>query len=319
MIPRMGLRDAGHGLANVLPGAAAAVAARLPLPVAESVGSRTALLFGMLPNRFFRRAVENLARAFPEQSAASRVALARGAAAHYGRETAALANWFACTDPHRELPAICVNYAELRATIGRDLEGGRGAIYLGGHFGNPQLLSALCGTVAPVTGVGTDYHRRSHLGFVTEGRQRLGLRYIPENSPPLDLLRALQRNELVTFLPDVQPRRNRGLWLPFFGTPACTTTFPAALARLTGCVLRPIYLAREGGRYQAIVRDPIAAPDPAEGDAGVARAMLAWTATLEEEVRRRPEQWLWMARRWRAMPEDARPVSLPVTPASPAG
>jgi len=307
----MGLRDAGHDLARALPATAAAIAARLPLPLAESMGAGTALLFGRLPNRFFRRAIDNLARAYPGQSDRDLTALARRAAAHYGREVGALAKWFAHSNVKEDLPAICVNYAELAATIARDLGAGRGALYVGGHLGNPQLLSGLCATLASVTGVGTHYHTRSHLSFVTEGRRRLGLSYIPENSPPLELLRALQRNELVTFLPDVQPRRNGGVWLPFFGRPACTTTFPAALARLTGCVLRPVFLVREGARYRAIARDAIAVPGLAEGDAGLERAMLQWTSALEQEVRRRPEQWLWMSRRWRAMPEGARLVAPP--------
>jgi KDO2-lipid IV(A) lauroyltransferase len=319
MIQPMGLRDAGHGLANVFPGAAAKVAARLSLPMAESMGSGTATLLGWMPNRFYPRAVENLTLAFPEMPAARRAAIARRAVAHYGREVGGLMKWFASANALSELPSICVNFAELVATIERDLGAGRGAIYVGAHFGNAQLLSGLCATVASVTSIGTDYHRRSHLSFVSEGRRRLGLHYIPENTPPLELLRALQRNELVTFLPDVQPRRNGGLWLPFFGKPACTTTFPASLARLTGCTLRPTFLVREGSRYRAILRDAIATPSHDEGEAGLGRAMLAWSAALEAEVRRRPEQWLWMSRRWRSMPETARPFAAPAEALGQAG
>lgn len=302
----MGLRDAGHKVANVLPGAAAAVSARLPLGVAESLGARTGVLFGTLPHRFHRRLIENLARAFPEQTRRQRSALARRTMAHVGREGGATLKWFARPDARIELPRICRNFSELAATIERDLAGGHGAIYAGAHLGNPQLLSALCATVAAVTGVGTDYHNREHLSFVGAGRRRLGLHYVAENSPPLDLLRALQRNELVTFLPDVQPRRSSGLWLSFFGQPACTTTFPAALSRLTGCVLRPVFLVREGEFYRALIHDAFEIPRAAEGEAGLARVMQAWSALLETEIRRHPEQWIWMSRRWRSMPAGAQ-------------
>ena len=302
----MRLREASHELAHKLPGALAAVTARLPLPVAESIGARTGSLLAVLPNRLRRHSLANLELSFPEQPAASRAAIARQALAHAGRELGATMRWFLLG--RERLTAVCENYAELAQAIRRDLEPGRGAIYAGGHFGNPQLLSALCATVVPVTGVENAYHGRQHLGFIAEGRQRLGLRYVPRDTPPLDLLRALQRNELVTFLPDAHPRRQNGLWLPFFGVPACTTTFPAAMARLTGCVLRPVFLVREGRRYRAVIRDPLAPPRPEGGDAELERVMLEWTATLEEEVRRRPGQWVWMSRRWRTMPPGARAV-----------
>lgn len=311
MAPGTGLRDAGHGLANLVPGALATIVAPMPLSLAAALGGGTGACISVLPHRMRRRALANLAAAYPGSSLGQRQALTSRMFTHAGREAGATVRWFARDDARTALPATCGNFAELAAAIRSDLEGGRGAIYVGAHFGNPQLLSALCATVAPVTGIGTDYHARSHLAFVVRGRERLGLRYIPENSPPLELLRALQRNELVTFLPDMQPRRNGGAWLPFFGRPACTTRFPAALARLTGCVLRPVFLVREGKGYRALVRDRLVAPPVAEGDAGLDRTMLRWTALLEEEVRRRPEQWIWMSRRWRPMPEGARPVALP--------
>ena len=308
MAPGTGLRDAGHGLANLVPGAVATVVAPMPLTVAAALGGGTGACISVLPHRMRRRALANLASAYPGSSFGQRQALTCRVFTHAGREAGATVRWFARDDARTALPASCGNFAELAATIRADREAGRGAIYVGAHFGNPQLLSALCATLAPVTGVGTDYHARSHLRFVVRGRERLGLRYIPENSPPLELLRALQRNELVTFLPDMQPRRNNGAWLPFFGRPACTTRFPAALARLTGAVLRPVFLVREGKGYRALVRDPLVPPRLEDGDAGLDRTMLRWTALLEEEVRRRPEQWIWMSRRWRPMPEGARPV-----------
>ena len=305
----MRLREASHELALKLPGAVAAVTSRLPLPVAESLGARTGNLLGLLPNRLRRHALANLALSFPDQPVASRAAIAREALTHAGREVGATMRWYLLG--RERLPRICENYAELAATIRRDLEPGRGAIYAGGHFGNPQLLSALCATVVPVTGIVNAYHGREHMGFIAAGRQRLGVRYIPRDSPPLDLLRAVQRNELVTFLPDAHPRRKNGLWLPFFGVPACTTTFPAAMARLTGCVLRPVFLVREGRRYRAVIRESLAPPRPERGDAELERVMLEWTATLEEEVRRRPGQWVWMSRRWRTMPPGSHAVERP--------
>jgi KDO2-lipid IV(A) lauroyltransferase len=285
----------------------AGAVARLPLWLSGSFRGAACALGSVVPSRRRRRCLANLALAFPERSEAWRRTLACRACTHAVREMLAmLAHSYR---PRDRLASLCVNYAELRAVIERDRAQGKGVLIVGGHLGNPPLLAAVCATVAPVTGLIERYDFGPHHEFVRASRSRLGLQTVPNDEWPLDLLRALQRNEVVTFLPDVPPRRENGIPVPFFGAPVITTTFPAALARLTGCVSRPVYLVREASRYRAIIRDPLQAPRADEGEAGLAQATREWTAVLEQEIRARPEQWMWTMRRWskHAATGDARP------------
>ncbi|MHC5209593.1 MAG: lysophospholipid acyltransferase family protein [Planctomycetota bacterium] len=292
----MSKRAASYQSLKLLSLRLAGLFARLPLPVSSGIGSAMIAVGSLLPSRRRRRCLANLALAFPERTPEWHRATADRACLNAGREM--IATLSRSYRPRAELPSICTNYAELREVVERDLAEDTGVLIVGGHIGNPPLLAALCATFAPVTGLVERYDFEPHRDFVCAARERLGLQTVPNGEWSLDLLRALQRKEVVTFLPDVPPRRNHGITVPFFGRPACTTTFPAALARLTGCAFRPLYLVREGSRYRVIIRDRIRPPLPGEGDAGLEQATLAWTRVLEEEIRARPEQWLWTMRRW---------------------
>ena len=85
----------------------------------------------------------------------------------------------------------------------------------------------------------------------------------------------------------------------FFGRPAATTSALAALALRTGAAVVPVFsLPLEGGRYKLVFEAPVAPPQADTPDA-VREFTQRCTDVLEMYVRRRPELWLWMHRRWR--------------------
>ncbi len=85
----------------------------------------------------------------------------------------------------------------------------------------------------------------------------------------------------------------------FLGRPAATTSAIAALALRTGVPVIPVFaLPLPDGRYRMIYETPVEAPDPGSPDA-VRLLTQRCTDVLEMYVRRYPELWLWMHRRWR--------------------
>ena len=97
----------------------------------------------------------------------------------------------------------------------------------------------------------------------------------------------------------VDQRTSEGIPVPFFGRDALTTPAPAALALKLGALVVPVSIRRTGGSYFHVHIHPMVEP-PDTGDPD--RDLLALTATLngfiEERVRARPEEWLWIHRRW---------------------
>jgi KDO2-lipid IV(A) lauroyltransferase len=110
---------------------------------------------------------------------------------------------------------------------------------------------------------------------------------------------------MVGILLDQNATRAEGVFVPFFGVPACTSKGLAVLALRTGAPVLPVVLRRDpdGQGHCMDVGAPI--PPPPDGD--VATYTAAFNQVLEATIRRAPEQWLWMHARWRTQPKEAAP------------
>jgi len=109
----------------------------------------------------------------------------------------------------------------------------------------------------------------------------------------------LQQNETVAILIDQHIQPKDAVTVSFFGRPAATTSAVAALALRTGAPVIPTFaLPLPDGRFRCVYEHPI---DPPLADAAnpITELTQRCTDVLEMYVRRNPELWLWMHRRWR--------------------
>lgn len=111
-------------------------------------------------------------------------------------------------------------------------------------------------------------------------------------------MRSLMRGESIGLTVDT--RMDSGESVPFFGHPALTNTAPARLALRFGCDLVPVLAERRpGGRFRVNIHPPICPEQPEAGrDEKVLDMSRQINALFEQEIARRPEQWLCMKRRW---------------------
>ena len=113
------------------------------------------------------------------------------------------------------------------------------------------------------------------------------------------LLAALRKGGALGMLID-QDTKVDGVWVPFFGRPAFTPVGAAKIALRQNTAVIPTFIERlEDGRHLATFHPPLDLPD----DPTEATALM--TTKIEEQVRRRPEQWVWRHRRWRRQPPGA--------------
>ena len=118
-------------------------------------------------------------------------------------------------------------------------------------------------------------------------------------------MRMLQSGQGVAVLIDQHISSRDATYIDFFERPAATTSAVAALALRTGAPVVPVFaLPLGGGRYRMIYEHPVEPPRDDSGDA-VREFTQRCTDVLEMYVRRHPDLWLWMHRRWR----DAVPSS----------
>jgi KDO2-lipid IV(A) lauroyltransferase len=129
-------------------------------------------------------------------------------------------------------------------------------------------------------------------------RERFGTRTIARGTEGAarQLLTTLRRGGALGMLID-QDTKVEGVWVPFFGRLAFTPSGAAKIALRQRTAVIPTFIERlPDGRHRATFHPSLDLPD----DLTEATALM--TGKIEEQVRRRPEQWVWMHRRWRRQP-----------------
>jgi len=127
---------------------------------------------------------------------------------------------------------------------------------------------------------------------------------IPKDSSVRTILQELKAGNGVAILVD-QWAGNEGLWIDFFDTKTSTTSIPARLAEKTGCALVSAYCLRTTpGHYEIHIEKPVAHDTIDEG--WETRITQTLNETLERQITRHPEQWLWGHRPWKKKPETLR-------------
>jgi Kdo2-lipid IVA lauroyltransferase/acyltransferase len=267
-----------------------AVFACLPLDWASAVGGAIGRAVG--PRlRISSRALRNLSRAFPDIDETEHRRILRGMWDNLGRSVAEY--------PH--LDRICgsgrveIVDAETLTVL---LSGDRPAIVFGGHFSNwevgPSTVhrvmgSSLLSVYRAANNSWVDRHLRSHV------RSRRAVAKGTEGGRAV--IRHLRQGGHVAML--VDQKQNDGLAVPFFGRDAMTAPAIARLALRFDCPIVPVRAERlRGARFRLTVLPPIAAAKSGDPAADVLAIMTRINAMIEAWVRTRPEQWLWLHRRW---------------------
>jgi KDO2-lipid IV(A) lauroyltransferase len=118
-----------------------------------------------------------------------------------------------------------------------------------------------------------------------------------------DVLRIIRGGGGIAVLIDQNVQEKDGIFVDFFGRPACTTTVAAAIAVKTGCVLLPGHCVRlPNGRYKMMFGPPIEWQTSGSRQQDIRELTERLTKVIEGWIREWPEQWLWIHRRWKTQP-----------------
>ena len=180
---------------------------------------------------------------------------------------------------------------------------GRGFIFTTGHFGNFELLGAALTAHGYPLQVVVRQQSNPHVDRLQNAiRARSGVQAIRADGSVRQLVKLLRSGGTAAMLPDVNAGRD-GIFVEFLGAPASTPPGLAYFAWKLGCPIVPVFLVRQpDGRHVAHVT-PVIEPDPAQDEASAVLALTqAHTDRLAEFVRRHPDHWFWVHRRWKTQP-----------------
>ncbi len=277
--------------------------AAVPLWLALRIGEAVAFVAYVVARPLRRVGMLNLAIAFPEKSTWERRRILRRSMLNLGRMGAELAHLprFSAAELHDR-----VRFADERwweEAIG--WERPSGVLVLSGHFGNWELLVAAHGMRGhPVNMVHRAIANPLVDRWLNHLRARAGTRLIRKKTAAREVLRALRERELLVLPFDQNSTRGIGVFVDFFGVPASTNAGIARIALRADAAIVPAFIVREGRQARHVVHVlPIMYPEPT-GDfqADVLRLTAQCSQVFEDMVRRHPEQWLWVHKRWKTRP-----------------
>jgi KDO2-lipid IV(A) lauroyltransferase len=292
-------RETRHALEAALATGVSTVVRRLPRRLVLALGRFLGRAWGAFDQRHLRIAADNLRRAFPDWGEDRIGRAARGVYAHFGTILLDIL-WMEGRSREELLALTDVEGLDLaRAAVAS----GRGVVCPTGHFGNWEFQ----GVVSPLL-VGPFSVVARPLDNPELDRRLVGLRtstgntVIYKKKALSQIMQTIRAGGVVAIVVDQNVQAKDGIFVEFFGRPACTTTVAAALALKTGCMIVPVHcVLKSDGRYQMIY-GPEVEWKGGRGPEDVAALTQHLTAVIEGWVREHPEQWLWLHRRWKTQP-----------------
>lgn len=270
---------------------------RIPLRLGQRLGWVLGALGGVVARRERRKALQNIAIAFPDWSDQQRRRTVDAMFRHLGTSVFEIV-WLPNLDAARRDATTTIEGLDPLLQLIRD---GRSVVAFTGHCGNWEWLAYCAGMSAPVSVLQRERTERGLGDFISGIRAHAGIRTIDRGSSGTgrELIQVMRQPGFVAFLID-QSIRVESAKVPFFGRPALTPIGAAKLAIRTGAVVVSTFIERRpDGTHLIRFLDPIETRRDDDPIAMTARI----TADIEAQVRRVPEQWVWMHDRWRDRPK----------------
>ncbi|HEV7240363.1 MAG TPA: lysophospholipid acyltransferase family protein [Thermoanaerobaculia bacterium] len=271
-----------------------AIGRRLPLRLGRFFGRGMGWLAFRVARRERRKALANIAIAFPEWSETQRVETIKAMFRHFGMSLFEIA-WLPNMDVALRDRLTVVEGAEPVLEL---MDAGRGVVVFTAHCGNWEWMSYAVGLFGrPTTVLQRERSAPEMNRYITELRARSGVRTIDRGSSSAgrELIQSLRRGGILAFLID-QNIRTESVKVPFFGRPALTPIGPAKLAVRTESIVVDILIERlPDGRHRLKIGEPF---EVSRNDDPV-QLTERMTRIIEAQVRRVPEQWVWVHDRWR--------------------
>ena len=279
----------------------------LPRPLARGAGILIGGLVYYLHPRLRRVGLRNLEMAFPEKSPAERRKILRGVYVSLGRLLGEACLFPRYTAGNVSQVAVYQGFENFEAAEKR----GKGVLLLTGHFGGWEVGSffhSLQGhpmqiVVRPLDNPYVD-------ALLTRYRGLHGNAMIGKDGFARGIIAGTRKNETVGVLMDTNMTPPQGVFVDFFGIPACTASGVARVALHTGATVVPAFTIWDPvlRKYRVEFDRPVEMVRTGDHEADAVANTAIFTKILEEYVRRYPDQWLWVHRRWKTRPAGDAPL-----------
>jgi KDO2-lipid IV(A) lauroyltransferase len=278
----------------------------LPRSLAIVLGIFLAKIGYLVLGSLRRAGMRNLELAFPGNSRGENERILKASFKNLGRvlgETSqfprATIEKLAATVEFDFDPEAYSKYKEMKAAAGR------GVIIASPHLGNWEMgVFAYSALREPVNYLARPIDNPMIEDMTVRLRTRFGNRPINKTNSVSTAIELLRTGNILGVLPDVNVHPKEGVFVPFFGIPACTTSGVAMLAMRTDAMIVPMCCVWDetAKKYKLIHGEIIEPRRTGDRHRDVLETTAAFTLAIEKFVRAYPEQWLWIHKRWKTRP-----------------
>ncbi len=274
----------------------------LPRRAAIWCGRRLGDFFYLVDRRHRREVLHNLDLAFGEEKSKAEIKrIARGTYRHFGAIFFDFIRSPRISRRQMERMTEVEGWENLEAAF----EKGKGVLILTAHYGYWELMGMQQGYLGrPMSVITRRLDNPLLEKMVHRYRTRSGNRVVYKQNAVREIFKALRRNEAAGVLIDQNISPKQGMFVDFFGVAASTTPILSAIALKSGAPIVPAFTEPLPGGRWVLIYEPALDLSINGMDRSEAIRYITQTCTMviEDHIRRNPEIWLWMHRRWKARP-----------------
>jgi KDO2-lipid IV(A) lauroyltransferase len=279
----------------------------MPRPLSRALAISIAQLVYLLHYRLRQVGMRNLGMVFPEKSVAERKRILRGVFTSLGRQLAELCQFPRYTKKNIDDVVVYDGLENYERAYARR----RGVLFLTAHFGGWELSAfahSLHGHWLNVVMRPMDNQYLDRL--LQSYRTMHGNRTVAKDDFVRGLLAAMKAGETVGILMDTNMTPPQGIFVDFFGIAACTAGGLARIALRTDAAVVPGFTIWDPalGKYRLRFDPALDLVRTGDLEADIAANTQLFTKVIEDYVRKYPDQWLWVHRRWKTRPEGQPPL-----------
>ena len=279
----------------------------LPRSLSRALAIFLSQIVYLLHAKLRRVGMRNLAMAFPEKSEAERARILRGVFKSLGRELAELCQFPRYTLENVEQVVVHDGLENYERAYARK----KGVLFLTAHFGGWELSAFVHSMHGHWMHVVMRPMDNPYLDRLLQSYRTMhGNKVVPKDDFVRGLLAAMKAGEVVGILMDTNMTPPQGIFVDFFGIPACTASGLARIALRTDAAVVPTFTIWDEslGKYRLRFDPHIELIRTGNLEADITVNTQLFTKRIEDYARQYPDQWLWVHRRWKTRPEGQPPL-----------
>jgi Kdo2-lipid IVA lauroyltransferase/acyltransferase len=249
--------------------------------------------------------MKNLEIAFPEKNAVERKAILRGTFDNLGRVLGEVSQFPRAT-PEKLRKIVDFDLDEVsRELYARNKAEKRGVLITTGHLGNWELLVfGFAALHEPISYLARPIDNPMIEDLTVRLRTRFGNTPINKTNSAMLAIKILREGGILGILSDVNAHPKEGVFVPFFGVPACTTSGAAMLAIRSNSFIFPTFCVwdKETKRFKIVHGQVLEPVNTGDRKQDIVATTALYTAEIEKIIRQYPDQWMWIHKRWKTRP-----------------